>query len=89
MTTIERIREHIRSRDYYLSSHAEEEMQEDGLDRVDVENVIVHGAVEKKMTQDVRGTRYRIRGPAKDGTIVHVICRFKESGALIIITVYK
>ncbi len=29
-----------------------------------MENAILEGRVEKKMTQDVRGTRYRIEGPA-------------------------
>jgi len=41
-----------------------------------------------KMTRDVKGTRYRIAGPAEDGHLVHVVCRFKEVGSLIIITVY-
>ncbi|MGA1865499.1 MAG: DUF4258 domain-containing protein [bacterium] len=36
----------------------------------------------------MRGTRYRIEGSAKDGRTIHVICRFKEYGILIIITVY-
>jgi hypothetical protein len=40
------------------------------------------------MTEDLRGTRYRIEGPTFDGRIIHVICRFKESVNLIIITVY-
>ncbi|MCX7012563.1 MAG: DUF4258 domain-containing protein [Candidatus Sumerlaeota bacterium] len=88
MSAIERIREKIRSRDYYLSSHAEEEMAEDGLERDDVENAILGGFVQKKLTRDARGTRYRVQGPANDGRIVHALCRFKEVGALIIITVY-
>jgi hypothetical protein len=41
-----------------------------------------------RMTEDLRGTRYRIEGPTFDGRIIHVICRFKESVNLIIITVY-
>ena len=45
--------------------------------------------IDKKMTHDVRGTRYRIAGPAEDGRLVHVVCRFKEVGSLIIITVYS
>jgi hypothetical protein len=40
------------------------------------------------MTQDIRGTRYRIEGPARDGRPIHVLCRFREDLNLIIITVY-
>jgi len=88
VSVIERIREKIRRREYYLSSHAEEEMAEDGLERKDLENAILHGKIDKKMTRDVRGTRYRIAGPAEDGRLLHVLCRFKEVEELVVITVY-
>lgn len=88
MSTLKKIRQKIIDRDYYLSSHAEEEMLDDELERIDVENAILKGRIEKKLTEDVRGTRYRIEGPARDGRLIHVICRFKEDANLIIITVY-
>ena len=88
MTTLSRIRQKVIDREYYLSAHAEEEMVEDHLERKDVENAILRGEIEKKMSHDVRGTRYRIAGPAEDGRLVHVLCRFKEADGLIIITVY-
>ena len=89
MPVIDGIRQKIRDRDYFLSSHAEEEMAEDSFERRDVENAIFHGFVEKKLACDPRGTRYRIEGPALDGRIMHTICRVKEQGALVIITVYE
>jgi hypothetical protein len=89
VSAIDKIREKIHRRDYYLSSHAEEEMAEDAFERPDVENAILCGFVDKKMTHDARGTRYRIEGPAKDGRLMHVICRFRETGSLILITVYE
>jgi hypothetical protein len=88
MTRIQRIRQKIIDRAYYLSSHAEDEMLDDGLERDDVENAILRGRLRKKLSADIRGTRYRIEGPAKDGRLIHVICRFKEDGNLIITTVY-
>ena len=88
MSTIERIREKIRARDYYLSSHAEEELIGDGFERADMESAIFAGFVQKRLTNDPRGTRYRVEGPAQDGRPMHVLCRFKEVGALVIITVY-
>jgi len=88
MTTIRKIRQKIVDKDYYLSSHAEEEMLDDLLERGDIENAILKGRIEKRFTKDTRGTRYRIGGPAKDGRIIHVICRFNEDGNLVIITAY-
>jgi hypothetical protein len=88
MSRIQEIRQRIIDRDYYLSSHIEAEMIEDRLERMDIENAVHKGRIEKKLTHDVRGTRYRLEGPAKDGRLIHVIRRFKEEGSLIIITVY-
>ena len=88
MTNLQKIRQRIIDRNYYLSSHAEEEMLDDDLERKDAENAILKGWMDKKMTRDIRGTRYRIEGPAMDGRLIHVLCRFRESANLIIITVY-
>ena len=88
MSVIERIRQRIRDRDYFLSSHAEEEMADDIFERRDVENAILRGMVDRKLTHDPRGTRYRIEGPALDGRLMHVVCRFHDAGNLVIITVY-
>jgi hypothetical protein len=63
-------------------------MVDDRLERRDIENAILKGRIDRKMTRDARGIRYRIAGPAEDGRPVHVVCRFKEVGGLIIITVY-
>jgi len=89
MGILQRIRQRIINRNYYLSSHAEEEMWEDYLERVDVENAILKGVIDMKMTQDIRGTRYRIEGKAIDGRSIHVICRYNENSELVIITVYS
>ena len=89
MSVIERIRHKIRSRQYYLSAHAEEEMADDRFERKDVEDAIFHGFIEKQLTLDVRGTRYRIEGPANDGRWMYILCRFREIGDLVIITVYE
>lgn len=87
MTTLQKIQQSIIDRNYYVSSHAEEEMIDDDLERKDVENAILKGRINKKMTRDIRGTRYRIEGPARDGRLIHVL-RFKEGSNFIIITVY-
>ena len=63
-------------------------MLDDGLDRKDIENAILKGRIEKKLTHDARGTRYRIEGPALNERLIHVVCRFRETENLIIITLY-
>lgn len=63
-------------------------MLDDGLERRDVEHAILNGRIESKLTHDLRGTRYRIEGPALDGRLIHVVCRFRDADSLIIITVY-
>ena len=88
MSTFKIIQQRIIDREYFMSSHAEEEMLDDDLERNDVENAILKGFIEKRLTHDSRGTRYRIEGPALDGRLIHVICRFRISANLIIITVY-
>jgi hypothetical protein len=88
MTRIQRIRQKIIDRAYYLSSHAEDEMLDEELERDDGEHTILKGRIQRKLSEDKRGTRYRIEGPGKGGRLIHVICRFKADGNLIIITVY-
>ena len=63
-------------------------MADDELERDDIEHAILKGRIQKRLSEDIRGTRYRIEGPVRDERIVHVICRFKEYIDLIIITVY-
>jgi hypothetical protein len=88
VSDLQRIRQLVIDRRYYLSAHAEEEMWADGLERPDIEHCILRGRIERRMTQDVRGTRYRIEGPARDERLIHVVCRFHQVRDLIIITVY-
>jgi hypothetical protein len=63
-------------------------MFDDRLERDDLENALLKGRIQKKLSEDMRGVRYRIEGPAKDGRLIHVICRFREDASLVIITVY-
>ena len=85
---LQRLRQKIVDREYYLSSHAEEEMHDDELERRDVETAILKGKLQKRLGHDPRGTRYRIEGTSSDGRAIHVICRLDEEDNLRIITVY-
>lgn len=89
MSRIQKIRQKISDKEYYISSHAEDEMLDDKLERTDIENAILKGRIEKKLTEDIRGVRCRIEGPARDGRQINVICRQKKDDEnLIVITVY-
>lgn len=63
-------------------------MYADDLERADVEHALLHGTISRKFTDDARGARYRIAGPARDGQAIYVVCRLREVDGLIIITVY-
>lgn len=88
MNPLEQIRRLIRSREYILSGHAEDEMYADDLERADVEHALLHGTISRKFTEDLRGPRYRVAGPACNGQSICVVCRIREADGLIIITVY-
>lgn len=46
MATLQKIKQKIIDRAYYLSSHAEDEMLDDHLERIDVENAILTGMID-------------------------------------------
>ncbi len=50
MTTLSKIPQKVIDREYYLSTHAEDKMAEDRLERKDVENAILRGKIDKKMS---------------------------------------
>lgn len=88
MSIIERIKAAVRDGRYEVTEHAVEEAEADGFDPLDVRQAILEGAVVKRYTRDPRGTRYQVRGPALDGRLMYVICRFTELRDLRIVTVF-
>lgn len=64
---IERIREMVRLRQYYMTAHATEEMAEDDLNIVDLEHAVLTGRVVQIQKDDPRGNKYLIEGTATDG----------------------
>ncbi len=63
-------------------------MVEDNLAFADIEMAIANGRVRRKFMRDPRGTRYEVVGRAIDGREVAVVCRFKSTGKLLLITTY-
>ena len=87
---LERIQDAIVRREYDLTRHAADEMAENRLDILDVECTILEGKITKTETNDPRGPRFTVVGPARDGrTEVGVVGRFTETGAYLVVTVYE
>lgn len=88
MSILQRLKQKIIDRDYYLSAHAEEELRNDRLHRSDLESAICKAIDCRKQRDDPQGPKYRLLGPANDGRLINVICRFDSKAQLIIITTF-
>lgn len=86
---LRRMREKIRSRQYILTLHAEEEMVNDALTIFDVESGILTGEIiERQKDYEMEGWKYLVHGQTLTGDEVIVVAKLNLSGKLIIITVY-
>lgn len=84
-----RMRERIRTRQYVMTLHAEEEMGEDNLTIYDVERGILTGQIWERQQDRVSAEwKYRIRGETFSGDEVEIIAKLSPTGKLVIITVY-
>jgi hypothetical protein len=86
---LNRMREKIRNRQYIMTLHAEEEMNEDGLTIYDVERGILTGKVlERQKDKVTTEWKYRIGGETIGGEGIEVIAKLSPTGKLVILTVY-
>ena len=86
---LKRMRERIRKREYVMTLHAEEEMDEDALTIYDVERGILTGEVLESQRDRVTAERkYRIRGETVGGNQVELVAKMSPTGKLVIVTVY-
>jgi hypothetical protein len=84
------MREKVRTRQYVMTLHADDEMDADGLSIYDVENVILTGNVfERQTDRHSRESKYLVRGRPLEGEgSVVVVCKLRSPGTLVILTVY-
>lgn len=83
------MREKIRSREYIMSIHGNEEMDEDSLSIYDVERCILTGKIiERQKEKATAEWKYRITGQSLTGVEVEVVAKLSPTGKLVIITVY-
>ncbi len=73
-----------------MTTHAEEEMDNDGLTIFDVESVILTGEiVERQRDRRTRELKYLVRGETVgDARSAVAVVKFGPTGKLVILTVY-
>jgi len=86
---LKQMQEKIHKRDYVMTLHAEEEMNDDGLTIYDVECGILTGEIkERQKDRTTKEWKYRIRGQTLDGDEIEIIMKLSPTGKLVFITVY-
>lgn len=86
---MKQIREKIRTRQYVMTVHAEEEMDEDELTIFDVERCILTGEIiEKQKDPETKEWKYVVKGHSLSGDGVVTVTKLAPTGKLVIITVY-
>ncbi|MCI5131573.1 MAG: DUF4258 domain-containing protein [Candidatus Electrothrix sp. EH2] len=84
------MREAIRTRNYIMTLHAEEEMDDDDLSIFDIERIILTGTIiEQQKDQVTEEWKYLIEGDSISKELVVVVAKMSITGKLVIITVYK
>ena len=87
---LQRFRDRVRSLDYVLPVHAEEEMDEDGLSVFDLESAVLTGAiVERQRDRVTQEWKYVVHGKGLNGANLKVVGKLSVTGRLVIITVYR
>jgi hypothetical protein len=87
---LRRIREKIRSGEYVVTTHADDEMYEDGLTIHDVERAVTTGQiVERQKDRHSSEWKYVIHGASLDSEAAAVVVKLGFTGKVVILTVYR
>ncbi len=87
---LKRMRELVRRRRYVLTTHADQEADEDGLSILDIESAVLTGAVvERQKDRETHEWKYVVQGQTLDGRGAVVVAKFGLLGSLYILTVYE
>ncbi len=88
-STLRHIQAKIRTLDYVMTIHADEEMDDDNLSILDVEQAILTGQiVERQRDRNTGDWKYLIHGQTNDGLSVIVVAKLSPTDMVVIITVY-
>ncbi len=87
---LNRIRERVRARQYIVTLHAAEEMDDDGFSMSDVEHAILTGSIrERQKDRDTGESKYRLVGHVLNNRRIEVVAKLSITGKLVIITAYE
>jgi hypothetical protein len=83
------MREKIRNRQYVMTIHAEEEMDDDNFSIFDVESGILSGNIrERQRDQNTGEWKYVIEGQTLVGDSITVVAKISVTEKLVILTVW-
>ena len=82
------IRHKIKSGDYELSGHADEEREAEKITLVDIEQAVFSGELIEDYPKDPRGPSCLVLGYTTNGYPLHIVCGQTPLKGLRIITVY-
>ncbi len=86
---LRRMGDKIRTRQYVMTLHAEEEMDADELTIFDVERGILTGEItERQKDRETGEWKYVVVGQTVAGREIGVVTKLSPTGNLVIITVY-
>ena len=86
---LKRMQEKIRTRQYVMTLHAEEEMDDDELSIFDIERYILTGKITERQKDTVtKEWKYVIKGQSVSGDKIGTVAKLSLTGKLFIITVY-
>jgi len=87
---LRQMREKIRLRQYIVTLHAEEEMNEDGLAIFDVERAVLTGEIMERQTDhQTTEWKYLLAGRSINDEPMAVVAKLGPTQKLVIITVYR
>jgi len=85
-----RMQEAIKNRQYIMTLHAEEEMEDDNLSIFDIESVVLTGKIIKRQKDQItKEWKYLVKGKSISIGLAIVVAKLSITGKLVIITVYK
>lgn len=86
---LKRIQEKVRTRQYVMTLHAEEEMDSDGLTIFDVEHGLLTGEIIERQKDKKTGEwKYLVEGQTLEDRPVIVSTKLSPTDKLVIITLY-
>lgn len=89
IATITHLRDLVRAKNYVVSHHAAEELEDDNLTILDLESIVLTGEiVERQHDQQTDETKHLVNGGTLEGNQAEAVVKIGFTGTLIFITVY-